>query len=114
MIFDATGEDFDELVFEPRGELVVVDFWAPRCPNCEVFAEEAPSLMTELEDHPVRVVKCNAYDNPALARRFGLFGVPTFVLVRDGEVLGKMSRYHGREYWLAVIYENLPGASPVG
>ena len=44
-IHDATPETFDALVMEPRDELVVVDFWGPNCPNCEVFARAAPGLL---------------------------------------------------------------------
>lgn len=107
---EATEETFDALVFAPRGELVVVDFWGPGCPNCEVFARDAPGLLAELAGRPVRVVKVDAYAHEAVARRFGLYGVPTFVLVRDGKVLGRMSRYHGRSYWLDVVREHLPPA----
>jgi thiol-disulfide isomerase/thioredoxin len=110
-IFDATPETFDRLALEPRNELVVVDFWGPGCPNCDVFAEAAPSLLQELGDAPVRIVKVNAYEHESLARRFALFGIPTFLLFRDGKLLGRMSQYYGREYWLGVIRERLPDAA---
>ena len=106
-VHDATPDDFDALVFEPRDRLVVVDFWGPRCPNCEVFAADVPRLMEALGDAPVRIVKVDAYAHASLATRFGLKGIPTFLLVRDGKVLGRMSQYHGFEYWLAVVRENL-------
>ena len=110
-IFDAGPENFDALVFEPRNLLVVGDFWGPGCPNCEVFAREAPSLLDQLPTEKVRVVKVNAYEHPELARRFSLFGIPTFLLVKDGKLLGKMSEYYGREYWLGVIRDHLPAAA---
>lgn len=109
-IEDATGDTFDALVLAPRGELVVVDFWGRDCPNCEVFARDAPALLAQLDGEPVRVVKVDAYTHDDLARRFALVGVPTFLLVRDGKVLGRMSRYQGRAYWLAVVREHLPAA----
>ncbi len=108
-IFEATAADFDPLVFDARGMLVVVDFWGPGCPNCDVFAREAPELLARLPKDQVRVVKVNAYEYPELARRFSLVGIPTFLLVRDGRVLGKMSEYYGRDYWLGVILDHLPG-----
>ncbi len=112
-IFDATQDTFDELVFAPRGELVVVDFWGPGCPNCDIFAADAPSLLEQLPTDRIRVVKVNAYEYPEVARRFALFGIPTFLLVRDGRLIGKMSQYHGREFWLGVIRDHLPkSASP--
>ena len=107
-IYDATAQDFDALVFEPRGALIVVDFWGPGCPNCDVFAADAPGLLEQLPARKVRVVKVNAYEHPELARRFALFGIPTFLLVKDGKLIGKMSQYYGREYWLGVINDHLP------
>ncbi len=109
--YEATPETFDALVLQPQGELVVVDFWGEGCPNCEVYAAAEPSLLSELEGAPLRVVKVNAYQHEALALRFGLFGIPTFLLFRDGKLLGKMSQYYGREYWLGVVREHLPAAA---
>lgn len=112
-IQDATPEDFDAQVLAPRGELVVVDFWGPDCPNCEAFAREAPALLETLAGERIRIVKVNAYAHFDLARRFGLFGIPTFLLFRDGKLLGKMSQYYGRAYFLGVIRDHLPSA-PAG
>jgi thioredoxin 1 len=108
--YQATQENFDALVLEPRGELVVVDFWGEGCPNCDVYAEAEPALLSELTGAALRVVKVNAYEQEELARRFGLFGIPTFLLFRDGKLLGKMSQYYGRDYWLGVVRDHLPQA----
>jgi thioredoxin 1 len=108
---EATPENFDELVFGPRDQLVVVDFWGPDCPNCEYFAQEAPLLLEQLRGAALRVVKVNAYEHLELARRFGLHGIPTFLLGKDGKLIGKMSQYYGREYWLGVIRDHLPSVS---
>ena len=106
--YQATTETFDALVLQPRGELVVVDFWGEGCPNCDVYAAAEPALLAQLEGAPLRVVKVNAYEQEELARRFGLFGIPTFLLFRDGKLLGKMSQYYGKDYWLGVIRDHLP------
>lgn len=109
--YDGTPETFDDLVLAPRGELVVVDFWGPGCPNCDIYADAEPRLLAELDGAPMRVVKVNAYEHEELARRFGLFGIPTFLLFRDGTLLGKMSQYYGREYFLGVVRDHLPRAA---
>ena len=106
-IIDADPTNFDALITSER-ELVVVDFWGPQCPNCELFAATAPALVAELGDAPVRIVKVNAYAHEDLARRFSLIGIPAFLLFRNGRLLGRMSQYYGRDYWLAVIREHLP------
>ena len=107
-IAEATPDTFDALVFAPRDRLIVVDFWGANCPNCEVFAREAPSLLEALAGEAVSIVRVDAYTHEALACRFGLFGIPTFLLVRDGRLLGKMSQYYGRAHFLSVVRERLP------
>lgn len=107
-MIDATPDTFAALVLDPRGVLVVVDFWGPNCPNCEAFAAVAPDLVAELDETRVRFVKVDAYAFPELATRFGLHGIPTFLLVRDGKKIGKMTGYQGRDFWLSVIRDQIP------
>jgi thioredoxin 1 len=107
-ILDITSPaELDRLTAEAGDDLIIIDFYGPDCPNCEVFAADAPSLLEDLDGLPIRILKIDAYQHTALARRFALFGVPTFILLRRGKVLGKMSQYHGRSFWLTVIREQL-------
>ena len=99
----ATPETFDALT-QTQGALMVFYFWGPDCPNCEIFARDLPGLLTELPAG-VRVVKVDAYEYPELATRFGIFGIPSFVLFKDGKKLGMMRQYNGREFWKTVIAE---------
>lgn len=102
-----TPDSFDQLIAAP-GALVVAYFWGPDCPNCEIFARDVPELLQAIPQD-VRVVKVNAYEYPELARRFALFGIPSFVLFKDGVKLGMMRQYYGREYWTAVVTEHSQG-----
>lgn len=103
-IVTGVPENFDALMAGPPGQLVVAYFWGPECPNCEVFARDLPGLLEALPPN-VTLVKTNAYEHPELARRFAIFGIPSFVLFKDGRKLGMMRQYYGREYWQAVIDE---------
>ncbi len=107
-IEEATPEDFDQRVLQPRGELVLVYFWGKDCPNCEVFAADMQRVLEPFVDAKLRVVKVDAYTHEALAQRFGLYGIPNFFLFRDGKKLGKMSQYYGRAYFQKVLTEHLP------
>jgi thioredoxin 1 len=100
----ATPDTFDAQTQRGDGELVVTYFWGPDCPNCEVFAADLPQLLEGLPGN-VRLVKVNAYEHTELAQRFGIFGIPSFVLFRGGKKLGMMREYYGREYWTAVVEE---------
>lgn len=99
-----TPENLDREIAAPPGHLVVLYFWGPNCPNCEVFARDLPELLEALPP-AVTVVKTDAYAHPELARRFALAGIPAFVLFKDGVKLGMMRQYYGRDYWQAVIDE---------
>ncbi len=107
-IQELTPDNFDDLTSAEHTNLLVIDFYGPNCPNCEIFAAAAPSLLKELEGDPVTILKCDAYNHPELARKFALFGVPTFILMYKGKVLGKMSQYRGFDFWLSVVREHLP------
>ncbi|MBE2251500.1 MAG: thioredoxin family protein [Myxococcus sp.] len=99
-----TPETFEAQLAAPPAQLVVVYFWGPECPNCEVFARDLPALLEALPAN-VTLVKTNAYEHPELARRFAIFGIPAFVLFKGGVKLGMMRQYYGRDYWQAVIDE---------
>lgn len=98
-----TPADLDETLAQaPAEELLVLYFWGPDCPNCDVFAADLPALIRAAPGN-VRLAKVNAYEHPELARRFALFGVPAFVLFRAGKKLGMMREYYGREAFLDVV-----------
>lgn len=96
-----TPETFDALTSAGDG-LVVAYFWGPECPNCEIFAKDLPTLEVPAG---VKLVKTNAYEHPELARRFGIAGIPAFVLFKGGKKLGMMRQYYGRAYWTQVLAE---------
>ena len=97
---------FDAAVASSGDELVVVDFHGPSCPNCEVFVAALPDLLADLHDVRFTLLQCDAYANPSLAERFSLHGVPTFILLRRGRVLGRMSGYRGRAFFTQVVREH--------
>ena len=107
-VVHATPASFDDEVLAPRGELVVVYFWGPDCPNCEFFASRFDALLEALGDVPAKLVKVNAYAHAELGHRYAIFGIPQFHLFRDGAHLGRMSQFEGDAYWLAVVREPLP------
>jgi thioredoxin 1 len=65
------------------GMRVVVDFWAPSCAPCITIgrrlAERAPELAGKL-----LIVKVNADEAPETAATYGVRGLPTLILIKDG------------------------------
>jgi thioredoxin 1 len=90
---EATPETFKELTREGS---VLVDFWGPRCQPCLQMMPTVEKLETESAG-AVRVVKVNASENRDVCRELRVFGLPTYVLLRDGEELERLSGEVSRE-----------------
>ncbi|HEX4341569.1 MAG TPA: thioredoxin family protein [Polyangiaceae bacterium] len=56
--------------------------------------------------------KVDVYTHVEPARRYGVFGIPHFLLFRSGKRIGRMSEFRGDRFFTEVIREHLPGAAP--
>lgn len=63
---------------------VVVDFWAPWCGPCRAMAPVFERAARELEPR-VRFVKVNTDEQPGLADRFAIRGIPTIAILKNGK-----------------------------
>ena len=66
-------------------KLVLVDFWAEWCGPCKMIAPHLEALAAELGDQ-LEVIKVNIDDNPLTPTRYGVRGIPTLMLFKNGEV----------------------------
>jgi len=64
---------------------VVVDFWAEWCGPCKMIAPHLEELASEMSDE-IKVVKVNIDDNPLTPTKYGVRGIPTLMLFKDGAV----------------------------
>ncbi len=65
---------------------VLVDFWAPWCNPCKMLAPVLDEIAAANKDR-LKVVKVNVDENPDLASRFDIMGIPTMILFKDGRVV---------------------------
>ena len=81
---------------------VLVDFWASWCAPCRMLA---PTIAALAEDHAgtLKVGKVNVDEQPELAMRFGVSGIPTVILFRDGAAAGKSVGFVPRETLEALL-----------
>jgi thioredoxin 1 len=64
---------------------VVVDFWAEWCGPCKQIGPALEELSTELGEK-VKVVKVDIDENPNAPSRYGVRGIPTLLIFKDGQV----------------------------
>ncbi len=86
MPVEATAETFSELTSEGG---VLVDFWGPRCQPCLAMMPTIERLEEE-SGGAVRVVKVNSTENRSICRELRVFGLPTYILMRDGVELERL------------------------
>lgn len=79
-----TDSNFDQDVLK-ASKPVVVDFWAEWCGPCKAIAPHLEDLASELSSD-VQVIKVNIDDNPQTPMKYGVRGIPTLMLFKDGEV----------------------------
>lgn len=75
--------DFEEKV--DKSDLpVLVDFGATWCPPCKMIAPIIERIAKEY-DGKLRIYEVNTDNDPGLAQRFGITGVPTLIFFKKGE-----------------------------
>ena len=77
------GNNFEEKILKAQGT-AVVDFWADWCGPCRMFA---PIIEQLAKEHPeLTVGKINVDENPELAEKYRVMGIPTLLVFRNGQV----------------------------
>ena len=78
-----TDDNYDDAVASTTP--VVVDFWAEWCGPRKAMAPHLDAVAEELSGD-IKVAKINVDDNPMAASKYGIRGLPTLMIFKDGKV----------------------------
>ena len=91
MLFQTTAAHFEEVLAESHEKMILLDFYAPWCAPCRVLAPELDALSDRYED-AVSAYSINVDTDVTLAERFGVSSLPTVLMIRNGEVTGRLEK----------------------
>ena len=81
---------------------VLVDFWAPWCGPCRAMSPAVEAAAQTLAGE-ARVFKLNVDDNPSVSPRFGIRGIPTLILFKDGRETNRLVGLSSKEQIEALV-----------
>lgn len=82
LIVHVTDASFEEEVLKAQGP-VLVDYWAEWCGPCKMIAPILDEVAREYAGR-LKVAKLNIDDNPKTPGEFGIRGIPTLILFKNG------------------------------
>lgn len=95
MILDISETNYDKYVANNK-DLIILDFGATNCGPCKILDK----ILEEIEDKNKNIIigKVNIEDSPSIAIKYSVMSVPTIVILKENEVIQKISGLKDKEF----------------
>jgi len=100
-VCDLSEAALDDELLQSK-EPVLVDFWAPWCGPCRAMSPAVEAAAQKLAGE-AKVYKVNVDENPEVSPRFGIRGIPTLILFKDGREANRLVGLSSREQIEALL-----------
>ena len=100
---DVTDQSFETDVLK-SSDPVLVDFWAAWCAPCRMLSPTIDQIAQDFSGR-AKVVKLNVDDNRETSAKYGIRGIPTLLLFKNGELKDQVVGATSREN-IARLIEN--------
>ena len=107
-VTDVSDSNFEADVLQ-SDRPVLVDFWAAWCAPCRMLAPTVDAV-AEKYATSARVVKLNVDENPSVSQRYGIKGIPTLILFKNGKEEERVVGATSKEAISRMIDKHVSGA----
>lgn len=107
------NQEFKKEVVDFKG-VVVADFYADWCGPCKMLSPMLEKMSAENVDAAVKFIKINVEEDQQLAGTFGISGIPTVLIFKDGQIFDEKVGVAAPDVYRSIIAEAKEYKKPEG